>query len=101
MIFQANSQVKLKKPGKLQPNDNIFSIPLLFQILPGCLPPNSKQQLDKNNRMEALKDLTRLLELITKQKKKYEGRLSPYSNFYRRYLMVQQFIQTQLKTTLS
>lgn len=46
--------------------------------------------------MEALKDITRLLTLVTEQEKKYEDRLSPHSNFYRRHLMVQQFLQTQL-----
>ena len=46
--------------------------------------------------MEALKDVTRLLTLVTEQEKKYGDRLSPYSNFYRRHLMVQQFLQTQL-----
>ncbi len=48
-------------------------------------------------RVEALKDLNRLLELVTEQDKKYGGRLSSHSNFYRRHLMVQQFIQSQLK----
>ena len=44
--------------------------------------------------VEALKDLNRLFELMTKQDKKYRGKLSPYSNFYQRYLMVQLFIQS-------
>lgn len=33
----------------------------------GCPPPLSKPQTDKNQRIEALKDLTRLLELVTEQ----------------------------------
>ncbi len=88
MISQANSQVELKQPRELQPNNSVSSIP------PDCLPPISKQQFSKNSRMEALKDLTRLLELVTKQENKYEGRISPHSNFYRQHLMVQQFLQT-------
>ncbi len=83
MISQANSQVELEQPGELQPNDSVSSIPPLSQILPGCLLPLSKQQFSKNNRMEAFQDLARLLELVTKQEKKYKGRLSPYSDFYR------------------
>ncbi len=81
MIFQANSQVELEQPRELQPNDSVSSILLLSQIPPGCLPPLSKQHISKNNRMEGLKDLTRLLKLVTKQQKKYEKRLSPNSNF--------------------
>lgn len=48
--------------------------------------------------MEALKDLTRLINLVTEQEKKYKSRLSPHSNYYQRHVMVQQFVQTQLKT---
>ena len=82
MISQANSQVELEQPRELQPNDGVSSISSLSQIPCVCLSPLSKQQLSKNNRMEGLKDLTRLLELVTEQEKKYEGRLSHYSNFY-------------------
>lgn len=42
--------------------------------------------------------MTRLLEFVTIQEKKYEERLSPHSNFYRRHMMVQQFLQIQLRT---
>ncbi len=98
MIFQANSQVELEQPRESQPNAGVSSILPLSQVPRGCLPPLFKKQHSKNDRIEALKDLTRLLELVTEQKKKYEGRLSPHSNFYRRHLMVQQFLQTQLKS---
>ena len=101
MISQSNSQVELEQPRELQPNDGVSSISSLSQIPRGCLASLSKQQPCKNNGMKALKDLTRLVELVTKQEKKYEGRLSPHSNFYRQQLMVQQFFQTQLKTQLS
>ena len=96
-ISQANSQVELEQPTELQPSNSVSSIPSLSQTPCGCLSPLSKQQVDENYRIEALKDLTRLLELVTEQEKKYENRLSPQSNFYRRHLMVQQFLQTQLK----
>ena len=88
-ISQANSQVELEQPTELQPSNSVSSIPSLSQTPRGCLPPLSKQQVDENHRIEALKDLTRLLELVTEQEKKYENRLSPQSNFYRRHLMVQ------------
>ena len=91
MISQANSQVELEQPRELQPNDGTSSIPFLSQIPRRCLPPLSKKQLCKNNRMEALKDLTRLLELVTEQENKYEGRLSPHSNFYQRHVIIQKF----------
>lgn len=42
--------------------------------------------------------MTRLLTSVTEQEKKYEDRLSPHSNFNRRHLMVQQFLQTQLRS---
>ena len=47
--------------------------------------------------MSALNDLTKLLESVKAQEKKYGGnRLSPLSNYYCRHLMVQQFLQAQL-----
>ena len=81
-IFQANSPVELEQSTELQPNASISSVPPLSQVLHGCLPPLSKQQHSKNDRIKALRDLTRLLELVTEQEKKYKGRLSPHSNFY-------------------
>lgn len=48
--------------------------------------------------MEALRDLTQLLNLVTEQEKKYKNKLSPHSNYYQRHVMIQQFFQTQLKT---
>lgn len=58
----------------------------LSQIPSGCTPPKSKREVEKEQRINALQDLTRLLELVTEQEKKYEGRV-----------MVQQFLQIQLK----
>ena len=98
MISQANSQDELEQSKESQSNAGVSSISPLSQVPRGCLPPPFKQQHSKNYRIEALKDLTRLLELVIEQEKKYKGRLSPHSNFYRRHLMVQQFLQTQLKS---
>ncbi len=38
--------------------------------------------------MEALKDSTTLLEIVTKQEKKVEGRLSPKNNFNQQHLVI-------------
>lgn len=81
-------------------NSGIVDVPNplypLSQIPSGCTPPKSKREVEKEQRINALQDLTRLLELVTEEKK-YEEQLSPHSNFYRRHVMVQQFLQIQLK----
>lgn len=59
----------------------------------------SKEEIQTQERNEALQTLTRLLQLVTEQEKKYGERLSPHSNFYRRHVMVQQFLQAQLRDT--
>ncbi len=37
------------------------------------------------------------MNFVTRQKKKYECRLAPQSNFYRRHLMVKHFLAIQKK----
>lgn len=44
--------------------------------------------------------MTKLFEFITVQKEKYEEKLSLYSNFYYQHMIVQQFLQIQLKIYL-
>ena len=70
----------------------------LSQIPRCCISPHPDQLSLREERILALKEITRLLELLTEQEKKYEDRLSPHSNFYCQHVMVQQFIQIQLKT---
>ena len=70
----------------------------LSEIPFGSAPFLSKQQIQRNERLAALKDMSRLLQLVIEQEKKYGNRLSPHNNFYRRQMMVEQFIQSQLKT---
>ena len=94
----ANSQVRPGEPSQLLPIDGVSSAFPLSDIPRGGPPPVSKQETHRIQRVEALKDLNRLLELVTEQDKKYGSRLSTHSNFYRRHLMVQQFIQSQLKS---
>lgn len=56
-----------------------------------------KYKIFKNQRVSNLNNLTKLLELVKAQEKKYgRNNLLPYSNYYRQYLMVQQFFQVQL-----
>lgn len=43
-----------------------------------------------------MKDLSRLLGLVTEQEKKYRYRLSPHGNFYQRHVIVQRFLQSQI-----
>lgn len=83
-----NSPAELKQSGELSPINSESSILFLSQILCNCLPPFSQQQIEKNQQMKALKNLTRLLNLVIEQEKKYQYKLSLYSNFYYRYLIV-------------
>ena len=80
---RVNSPVGLEQSRKLSPINSESSTLPLSQIPRGCLPPLSQQQIVRNQRVEALEDLTRLLNLITEQEKKYQYKLSPHSNFYR------------------
>lgn len=95
---RVNSPVGLEQSRESSPINSESSTLSLSQIPRGCSPPLSQRQIERNQREEALKDLTRLLNLVTEQEKKYQFKLSPHSNFYRRHLMVQQFLQIQLKS---
>lgn len=54
-----------------------------------------KQEIRMEKRKETSEAMDKLLSLVTEQEKKYGLRLSPHSNFYRRYVMVQQFLHSQ------
>ena len=82
LISAANSQVRPGEPSQLLPNDIVSSAFPLSNIPRGKPPPVSKQEAHRIQRVEVLKDLNRLLELMTKQGQKYGGRLLPHSNFY-------------------
>lgn len=64
-------------------------------ITAACNPPISKRQALYNLRVDALESLTRLLDLVTEQEKKYGYRLGLQSNFYQRHLMVKHFLASQ------
>lgn len=91
-----NSHVGLEQPPESAPNVSVSSVCPLSGIPRGSLPLLSTQQTHRNQQVEALKDITRLLTLVTEQEKKHEDRLSPHCNFYRCHSIVQQFLQTQL-----
>ncbi len=98
ILSAANSPGGLGPLSELLPNDHISPACPLSDISRGSASSFSKQQIFKNQQIEALKDLTKLLESIRAKEKKYRDRFSPYSNYYRRHIMVQQFFQAQLTT---
>ncbi len=73
MASTANSQVGLEQVAESQPIDNVSPISLL-DIPRGDAFSLSNQQVLKSQRTEALKDLNRLLKLVTEQEKKYRTR---------------------------
>ena len=82
---------------KLQLNKSRFSILCLPQTPCSCPPLFFQQQTDKNHQIQVLKNLTRLLNVVIKQEKKYKYRLLPYSKFYCQHLIIEQFFQIQFK----
>lgn len=70
----------------------------LSEIPRGSTSLLSKKDIHKSQQIKALNDLNRLLKLVTEQKKKYGTRLSPHNNYYRWYVIIQQFLQSQLNS---
>lgn len=60
--FAANSQGGLGQPSKSLPNDNVLSTCPLSDVPRGGIPSLSKRQIFTNQQVEALRDLTKLLE---------------------------------------
>lgn len=98
LISQANIQSELDKSTKSGIDEDKNIVYPLSQVPPSGGTSQPNQLSYKEERVLALQEITRLLELVTEQEKKYEYRLSPHSNFYRRHVMVPQFLQIQLKT---
>lgn len=65
MSSSANNQAGLEQPTESLSIDSVSSIPPVSEIPRGGLPSLFKQQIHRNQQMEALKDLTRLLALVT------------------------------------
>lgn len=89
-----NAQTGLGQSSQSLPNSIVCP---LSHIPRGSSVPLPKQQIYREKQIVALKELTRLMELVTEQEKKYRERLSPHSNFFQYHFMVQQFLHTQLK----
>ena len=79
---RVNSPVGLDQSRELLPINSESSTLSLSQILCDCSPPLLQQQIKRNQPVDALKDLTRLLNLVTEQEKKYQYKLFPHNNFY-------------------
>lgn len=88
------AQTGLGQSSQSLPNSTVCP---LSHIPRGSSVPLPKQQIYREKQIVALKELTRLMELVTEQEKKYRERLSPHSNFFQYHFMVQQFLHTQLK----
>ena len=61
---------------------------LLSQILFGSISPQLNQLFVKKYYIIALKEITKLLELVIEQEKKYEDKLLLHCNYYCRHLIV-------------
>lgn len=66
-------------------------------LRPACSPPLTFREKQVEMRVHALASLEKLLELVTEQDKKYGYRLSSRTNFFKRHLMVKQFLAVQKK----
>lgn len=88
-VEQVQTEGKSKKILEKAESASNMSIP------PGCDLPISKRQAFQNLWKGTLEFLTRLLDLVTEQEKKYEYRLEYQSNFYQRHLMVKHFLASQ------
>ncbi len=93
MLSAANSQGGLGQSPESLPIDHELPASSLSNVPRGGGSFFSKQQISRNQRVIALDNLNKLLELVKVQEKKYGGnRLSLHSNYYHRHFMVQQFL---------
>ena len=98
LISPGNVQSELEKNTKSGIDEDKNVAHPLSQVPLGGSTSSPNQLSFTERRILALQEITKLLELVTEQEKNNEDRLSPHSNFYRRHIMVQQFLQIQLKT---
>lgn len=73
---------ELAESSKSTSGKEEISIHLLSDVTRGGIESSvlSQQEIRRNQQVEALRDLSRLLNIVTKQEKKYQSRLSPHSN---------------------
>lgn len=81
LISKANNQPGYQNQVQKESESN--PLPPDLSIPSGFIPPQSH----KEQQIEALKDLSQLIELVTEQEKKYGDRLFPHSNYYQRHIM--------------
>lgn len=99
---EANTPFRPGASSKSQLTDDVNRLYPLFQVPPGVSPSLSEPESARTQRIEALKDLSRLIDLVViEQENKYGRRLSPHSNIYRRHIMVQQFLRISAKISTS
>ena len=63
----------------IPPGDEITP---LSKVPSGRTPLLSQQEIRRTQQMEALKDLSQLLDLVTEQENQYGDRLSLHSDYY-------------------
>lgn len=95
---QANTPFRPGASSKSQLSDDVNRLYPLSQVPSGVSPSFSEPESPRTQRIEALKELSRLIDLVIGQENKYGSRLSPHSNIYRRQIMVQRFLRIQLKS---
>ena len=84
ILSAANSHDGLGQSPKSLPIDPELPASSLSDVPRGGGSILSKHEISKNQRVLALNNLTKLLESVKAQEKKYGGnRLSPHSNYYR------------------
>lgn len=87
LISDTNNQYRPDKALSLE--DDIDLSYLLRKISSNCNLSWAKEETIQEQHIIALKNITRLFKFVTVQEKKYEDRLSSYSNLY---IIVQQFL---------
>ena len=80
LFSQASTQFEQRKGLESCTGNSKNRVYLLSQV-PSGYTPLSQEKSFRKQQVIALKEITRLLELVTKQEKKYEEKLSPYSDF--------------------
>ena len=90
-ISNASTPEKLAYSSDLSIVDKPNQVVSLSQILSDCTSPKSKWEIQKEQRINKLQDLIKLLQLVINQEKKYREQLSTHSDFYQQYVIVQQF----------
>lgn len=93
--YSLTAMVEKKKAVAAEQAENGIGLAKDMSIPAACDPSVSQRQTFKDLRKDAWIDLTRLLDLVTEQEKKYGYGLGLKSNFNQRHLMVKHFLAIQ------